>query len=176
MPARELAENRSMGFKFEKLEVWQSSLEYFDLMHEIADGLPSTERFNLQSQIVRAATSISLNIAEGSTSQSDAEQDRFLGYAIRSLIETVACLHLVHRRKSLSDATMLRRSCQAACALLIRLQAMRRSLTPRGEAVREDAVAYEAAFVEAPGPDDATPFDDSPSSVPGLRSSGSGNP
>ncbi|HCB01759.1 MAG TPA: four helix bundle protein, partial [Anaerolineae bacterium] len=61
-----------MGFKFENLDVWKLSLEYSDLIYELANKLPETEKFNLKSQIIRAATSISLNIAEGSTGQSDA--------------------------------------------------------------------------------------------------------
>jgi four helix bundle protein len=72
-----------MGFKFEQLEVWQLALEYLDLDYQIAGQLPRSEEYNLKSQIVRAATSIALNIAEGSTSQTDAEQGRFLGIAIR---------------------------------------------------------------------------------------------
>ena len=87
-----------MTYKFEKLEVWQLSVEYFDLICQIAEQLPKNEEYNLRSQIIRAATSIALNIAEGSTGQSDAEQNRFLGMALRSLIETVACLHLIKRR------------------------------------------------------------------------------
>ena len=80
-----------MAFKFEQLDVWQLSLEYSDLIYDVAERLPEKEKFNLQSQIISAATSISLNIAEGSTGQSDPEQNRFLGLALRSLIETVAC-------------------------------------------------------------------------------------
>ena len=86
-----------MSFKFEKLEIWQLALDYIDLIYEIAASLPHEEEFNLKSQIRRAATSIALNIAEGSTGQSDAEQARFLGMALRSLIETIACQHLIHR-------------------------------------------------------------------------------
>jgi four helix bundle protein len=85
-------------YKFEKLEVWQLSLEYTDMIHSIAAELPNIEKFNLNSQITRAATSITLNIAEGSTGQSDAEQNRFLGMALRSLVETVACMKLIERR------------------------------------------------------------------------------
>jgi len=85
-------------YKFENLEVWQLSLEYFDMVYKIAQKLPKTEGFNLKSQIIRAATSISLNIAEGSTGQSDAEQNRFLGMGLRSLVETVACTKLIERR------------------------------------------------------------------------------
>jgi four helix bundle protein len=87
-----------MAYKFEKLEVWQMAVEYIDMIYKLAEVLPRNEEYNLRSQIVRAATSIALNIAEGSTGQSDAEQNRFLGMALRSLIETVACLHLIKRR------------------------------------------------------------------------------
>jgi hypothetical protein len=38
-----------MGFKFEGLEVWRLSLEYIDLIYEIADELPQDERYNLRS-------------------------------------------------------------------------------------------------------------------------------
>ena len=48
--------------------------------------------FILTSQIKRAADSISLNIAEGSTGQSNAEQKKILGYAQRSVLEVVSCL------------------------------------------------------------------------------------
>jgi four helix bundle protein len=63
----------------------------------LADILPESEKFNLKSQITRAATSISLNMAEGSTGQSDPEPNRFLGLALRSLIETIACLRIITR-------------------------------------------------------------------------------
>ena len=79
-------------YKFQKLQVYELALDYIDLIYEIGTKLPSTELYNLRSQIQRAATSIALNIAEGSTGQSNAEQNRFLGHAIRSYIETVACL------------------------------------------------------------------------------------
>ena len=64
-----------MGYKFEQLEVWQLALEYTDLIYPIANKLPRSEETNLKRQIIRAATSIGLNIAEGSTSQSDASYE-----------------------------------------------------------------------------------------------------
>ena len=96
-----------MSFKFEQLDVWKLSLEYSDSMYALAEMLPESERFNLKSQIVRAATSVSLNIAEGSTGQSDPEQSRFLGMALRSLIETVACQRLLSRRKFVNDRNLM---------------------------------------------------------------------
>ena len=96
-----------MAYKFENLEVWQLAIEYTDVVYEIAEQLPSREDYNLKSQIRRASTSIALNIAEGSTGQSNAEQARFLGMAIRSLIETVACQKLILWRHYFSEATVL---------------------------------------------------------------------
>ncbi|MDY6836612.1 MAG: four helix bundle protein [Thermodesulfobacteriota bacterium] len=87
-----------MGYKFEKLEIWELALAYIDLFYQIAEKLPQIEKRNLGSKALRAPTSIALNTAEGSTGQSNAEQNRFIGIAIRSLVETVACLHLMKRR------------------------------------------------------------------------------
>ncbi|MCS4086135.1 four helix bundle protein [Salinibacter ruber] len=61
-----------MVYKFEDLEVWQRALDYADQIHDIAEQLPKHERYNLADQMTRAANSIALNIAEGSTGQSDA--------------------------------------------------------------------------------------------------------
>ena len=53
-------------YKFEKLEVWQLALDYVDQVYALTEALPDKERYNLTSQARRAATSIALNIAEGS--------------------------------------------------------------------------------------------------------------
>ena len=79
--------------------VYQLALAYIDQVYDLVSNLPDSEKFNLSSQLVRAATSIALNIAEGSTGQSNKEQSRFLGLALRSYLETVACLDLIQRRK-----------------------------------------------------------------------------
>ncbi len=132
-----------MAFKFEKLEVWQLALAYIDLIYEIADQLPRKEEYNLKSQIIRAATSVALNIAEGSTGQTDPEQARFLGNAIRSLIETVACQHLISRRGYLSDPALLREAYRQAETLARKLQAMRKAIAPHEPWVREEPFAYD---------------------------------
>src|SRR5437868_6626353 len=103
-----------MAFKFEQLDVWQLSLDYIDLIYKIADQLPRSEEYNLKSQIISAATSVALNIAEGSTGQTDVEQARFLGLAIRSALETVACQHIISRRDFIQDRTSLRHRCLKA--------------------------------------------------------------
>lgn len=85
-------------YKFESTEVWKISVEFLDLVYELEKKLPKSEQFNLSSQIKPSATSISLNIAEGSTFSSDAEQIRYLTIALHSYIETYACYLLIVRR------------------------------------------------------------------------------
>lgn len=131
-----------MPYKFEQLDVWKLSLEYSDLIYLLAEKLPKSEEYNLKSQIVRAATSISLNIAEGSTGQSNPEQAGFLGMALRSLIETVACHHLIQRRKYIQDESLLQKIYEDSQALARKLQAFRKSLTNPQHQAREDQSTY----------------------------------
>lgn len=92
-----------MAFKFEKLKVWQKALDLVDEIDQLTKTFPKEEMYVLNSQMKRAADSISLNIAEGSTGQSNAEFIRFLRYALRSDIEVVGCLYLAKRRKYLPE-------------------------------------------------------------------------
>lgn len=96
-----------MAFKFEQLRVWQVSLVFGEKINAIADDFPKKELFNLSSQIRRAADSIGLNIAEGSTGQSNAEQKRFLTFANRSTLEVVACLIKAKLRTYIDEITFL---------------------------------------------------------------------
>jgi len=67
------------------------------------------------------------SIAEGSTAQSDAEQHRFLGLALRSYLETIACLDLIERRSYL-PAEALTSAREKGHPLFIKLAAFRKSL------------------------------------------------
>jgi four helix bundle protein len=88
-----------MSFKFEKLNVWNLALTLSDEVDRIALLFPKHELYSLSTQIKRAADSVVLNIAEGSTLQSNREFKRFLIIANRSALEVVACLHISVRRK-----------------------------------------------------------------------------
>jgi four helix bundle protein len=131
-----------MPYKFEQLDVWKLALDYIDLIYKLAESLPRSEEYNLRSQITRAATSIALNIAEGSQGQSDAEQARFLGMAIRSLIETVACQQIIQRRGYLGDAVLLTKVYEDSQILARKLQSFRKSLSNSQYQVREDISIY----------------------------------
>jgi four helix bundle protein len=78
-------------------------MELNDEIFKISKKSPIDERFNLISQIRRAADSIVLNIAEGSTSQSNPEFAKFLGYSIRSVVEVACALFIANRRDYLES-------------------------------------------------------------------------
>lgn len=124
-------------YKFEKLEVWKLALDYCDIIYSIAATLPALERFNLADDLRRAANSIALNIAEGSTSQTSQEQARFLGMAIRSLVETVAGLRIVARRHYEIPTDLAAAADHLGHTLFAKLQAFRSSLLDRDRRPRE---------------------------------------
>jgi four helix bundle protein len=68
-----------------------------------------------------------LNIAEGSTGQSNAEQSRFLGLAARSYLETIACMDIMARRKFFQE-NRLRNVRDFGHQLFVKLQAFRKTL------------------------------------------------
>lgn len=49
-------------FKFEKLLIWQKALDFGEKIDDLAETFPDKEKYNLSSQIRRAANSIALNI------------------------------------------------------------------------------------------------------------------
>jgi len=116
-----------MAFKFEKLEVWKRSIELGFNIHELTRDFPKEELYILTPQIKRAADSVALNIAEGSTGQTNAEFKLFLGYAIRSAIEVVCCLYIGRRRKLITERKF-RELYSETEEIVKMLQALRNSL------------------------------------------------
>jgi four helix bundle protein len=117
----------NMAFKFENLVVWQKAVDLSDMVSQIAKNFPKDEIYVLTSQIKRAADSVSLNIAEGSTGQSNQEFKRFLGIALRSNIEVVGCIYLAKRRAYLKEEDFQRiyKLCEE---LLFKIIALRNKL------------------------------------------------
>ncbi len=93
-----------MAFRFEELKVWHKAVDLSNEMDLLARQFPKLELYSLASQIKRAADSVVLNIAEGSTGQTIPEFKRFLNIALRSAIEVVACLFLAEKRKYINNA------------------------------------------------------------------------
>lgn len=99
----EVKNEAKMKFKFEKLIIWQKAMDFGEDVYIMANSFPDKEKYNLTSQIIRAADSIALNISEGSIGQSRLENRKFIGYSIRSLAEVVTCLYKAKRRSYITD-------------------------------------------------------------------------
>ena len=77
-------------------------------INKLSKKFPKDEIYVLTSQIKRAADSVILNIAEGSTGQTKAVFKVFLGYALRSAIEVVSCLFIAKMRGYLDEENFKR--------------------------------------------------------------------
>jgi four helix bundle protein len=89
-------------FKFQKLQVWQKSIDFAGLVYRTTASFPPDERFGLTHQIRRAANSVASNIAEGSARQ-DPDFARFIGYAAGSLYEVVTQAAIARNQGYLDD-------------------------------------------------------------------------
>ncbi|WP_345085100.1 four helix bundle protein [Nemorincola caseinilytica] len=69
---------------FRELIVWQRSINLVVKIYEITKEFPKEEKFNLVSQMQRAATSIPSNIAEGAGRNTNNFFKHFLTIAIGS--------------------------------------------------------------------------------------------
>lgn len=73
--------------KYKELIIWRKSIELVTEIYLVTGSFPDKERFNLISQINRAAVSIPSNIAEGAGRNSDKEFVQFLSIAHASSYE-----------------------------------------------------------------------------------------
>lgn len=82
---------------FRNLKIYQRAIDFTVEIYKLSKTFPKDELYGLTSQIRRAATSISLNIAEGSGNNSEKEFKRFLEIALRSDYEVMTCLEIALR-------------------------------------------------------------------------------
>jgi len=92
----------SEKFNFEKLRVYQDALDFSKQIYKVTKRFPKDELFALTSQIRRAASSIPLNIAEGS-SLTKTEFKNFLRRARGSVYECVTILSLASDNEYVSE-------------------------------------------------------------------------
>ena len=92
-----------MSQHYERLVAWERADDLFLLIHRAAGRFPSTERFELASQMRRAAYSVPANIVEGFARRSRRERLHFLNIAEASLAEVGYCVHIARRLSYLND-------------------------------------------------------------------------
>lgn len=113
-----------MPFRFEELKVWQIALRLSNDVDLMTRSFPKPEIYSLSSQTKRAADSVVLNIAEGSTGQSVPEFKRFLSIALRSAIEVISCLFLAKSRAYITEEifTNLYSEYEILCKMITKLR------------------------------------------------------
>ncbi|HEX2606131.1 MAG TPA: four helix bundle protein [Flavisolibacter sp.] len=86
-----------------KTEVFQYSRSFVKYCYQLTNDFPSEEKYAMVQQIRRAALSVLLNIAEGSSRTSSLERKRFYEIARGSIIEVDTAFDLAVDLKYLSE-------------------------------------------------------------------------
>lgn len=89
-------------YKFEKLEVYKKSLFLNKEIFYLSGKFPNDLKFSLTSQLLRAAISISANIAEGTGRCGKKESKNFYNIARGSVFEVVGLLKIALMQKYIS--------------------------------------------------------------------------
>jgi four helix bundle protein len=95
--------NRSRN-NYEKLDVYQNSLDLVSKILRITRKFPRSERYELVSQIRRAAMSIPTNIVEGSSRRSTKEYLQFVSVAYGSCRELAIHLQIARSQNFICDS------------------------------------------------------------------------
>lgn len=82
------------NYKFEDLEVWKLGMKIVHEIYLIVRKFPKDELYALSSQLKRAATSVVLNIAEGSGQPTSKSFSVYLHRSKSSVLEVVSCLKI----------------------------------------------------------------------------------
>ena len=86
-------------FPFEKIEVWQLSVDLDDFVIGLLESFPPNKHFRVIGQMESAVSGISQNIAEGKGRQYNKEFIQFLYIAIGCLFEVLTLTEIFKRRK-----------------------------------------------------------------------------
>ena len=93
---------------YKKLEVWKKSHElYMHVKKTIVIKFPTEERYELSSQLLRAALSVPLNIVEGCGKFTDKDFARFLDNSLGSTNETDYCCFAAYELKYITEQEYL---------------------------------------------------------------------
>jgi four helix bundle protein len=127
-----------MQFDHERLDVYQHSLEFVAFVAELVKPMTGSACRNARDQLLRAAHSIPLNIAEGNGKRSLLDRKRFFEIARGSAMESAAAL----------DVLVASRCCEHAAVgegktTLWRVVAMLTKMTERTDKARDGEEVYE---------------------------------
>lgn len=93
-----------MNHYYKKLNIWTESIEVVKEVYSITQSFPDEEKFGLVSQMRRAGISITSNIAQGASCQTEKHFKHFLTLALGSINELQSQLTISQRLNYVSSA------------------------------------------------------------------------
>jgi four helix bundle protein len=124
-----------MYFEFEKLDVYQASLDFVVVADRVAENLPRGRAY-LKDQLRRASNSIPSNIAEGVGEYSPQEKVRFYRIARRSAVECASHL-FVCRRLDLVEEQLATEGLELLHRIVAMLTSMSKTVSARANDSRQ---------------------------------------
>ena len=85
-------------FKFETLEVWKKSIEFANIMIDVADSLPKKYQYSFGEQLRRAGLSVPNCIAEGNGRRFIKESNQLYNISKGSVYECVNIIIILDMR------------------------------------------------------------------------------
>jgi four helix bundle protein len=92
-----------MNHRYDKLAVWQKSMDLVEEIYKVTENFPQSEQFGLSVQMRRCAVSIPSNITEGSRRNSNKDCHHFLTIAFGSGAELETQLQIAKRLNFVSE-------------------------------------------------------------------------
>jgi four helix bundle protein len=94
-----------MSLSHHTLVAWKRADDLFIKLHQLSlKAFPGVERFELGSQLRRAAFSVAVNMVEGFARPAGRARLNFLHISQSSLAEVGYCIHVAHRLGYLSES------------------------------------------------------------------------
>lgn len=81
-------------YYFEKLEVWKNARIFVKNIYTLTSNFPADEKFGITSQLRRASVSITANISEGFSRNTQKDKARFINQTYSTTIEVINFLIL----------------------------------------------------------------------------------
>ena len=90
-------------YYFEKLDVWNRSMDLSVKVYQFTKTLPHEEKYGIVSQLNRAIVSVSCNLVEGLSRQTPKDQARFTTYSYGSLMESLNLIILCQQLQLINN-------------------------------------------------------------------------
>ena len=91
------------GHNFKNLKIWKEGMNLVKETYDLTRTFPESEKYILASQMIRCATSIPSNIAEGSSKSSDKHFRSYLENSLGSAFEWETQRNIAFRQNYLSE-------------------------------------------------------------------------